>query len=264
MPGHHDGINDVAFFLLEEGALHGFIRSYICGHTTGGLRLVTMNKNAVNTRFFVSALCAASVALLTMGCGSQSSSGSDPLVQTESSPIEAPGRNVHLTVSGLRQQNSKTKEHRVCAIALNGEERLPKKQAKQAYETRLVCSSLQNEDGSTELVLKDVPYPTYIMAFHDENLNGIIDFATFDVLVLHREGPSEGVATVNFSDEKDWPKGLSRPLWIEQGTTAVNATLHYEDLPLLKTVKEGLWAFFFDLYKDWADELAGIDNGHLR
>jgi hypothetical protein len=166
---------------------------------------------------------------------------------------------LQLLVSGLREGRSKAAEHRICGFALNGLE-APWGDNKQSSQDRppMVCTSQRDSNGVATLELRDVPYPAYVFVFHDENLNGVLDFATFDIIIAKKTGPSEGVGILDFDSREPWP--FSRPLWVEQGLESRGAKIHYGDLPFESFVKETMWSIFFGLYMDWARDLNNPSN----
>jgi hypothetical protein len=168
------------------------------------------------------------------------------------------GRHLRLKVRGLSEGESQASEHRVCAYALGGLDAAPKPTQVQGQGPQLVCTSVRDADGVATIELKDVPYPCYVSVFHDENLNGILDFASFNIVLAKKEGPAEGVGTLVFDDKEPWP--FSRPVWVEQGWQNRDVTMHYADLPFTGLVKETAWKALFALYVSWAKDLNNPDN----
>jgi hypothetical protein len=163
------------------------------------------------------------------------------------------GRHLRLLVRGLKEEESKAADHRICAYAVGGLEAAPKPTKAQGQGQQLVCTSVRDADGVATIELKDVPYPCYVSVFHDENLNGILDFASFNIVLAKKEGPAEGVGTMVFDDKEPWP--FSRPVWVEQGWQNRDVTMHYGDLPFTALVKETAWKVLFELYVRLAKDL---------
>jgi len=141
------------------------------------------------------------------------------------------GRNVILNITGIDRSETKDGAHTICAIGLNGMEKITKEIA----DERLICADAPLGSSSATITLKNLPYPSYITIFHDENHNGILDFGTFDAFIAKTTTPVEGVGVIPTENETE---KFSHPIWPEIGTTQVNATMVYGDLPFWKFVKE--------------------------
>lgn len=163
------------------------------------------------------------------------------------------GRNLTLTVSGLDHSKTKSSPTTVCAIGLNGTERLTKEIA----EKRLICRNAAAKASEVSLPLTDLPYPAYITIFHDQNQNRILDFGSFNALVVKSQGPVEGIGVLPSSSENE---KFSNPTWVEIGEAKLTAKMIYGDLPFWKVVKEQSWQLFFNFYKDQAQKLDGRRN----
>ena len=175
--------------------------------------------------------------LLILGCRSV-----DSQAKKDSLAISGEtGRNVSLVVKGVDQGQSKDKLNNICAIGLSGSESM----SAEIAEKRLVCVSAKPDEKIVRLNLKDLPYPAYLTIFHDENGNGLLDFGSFDILVVKTEGPTEGIAAIDGNDEND---KFSQPIWPEIGDNYLTATLRYGDLPFWKFVKEQAWKSFYGWY----------------
>ena len=172
----------------------------------------------------------------------------------------ATGRHLVLHVKGLRESETKSNDgtHRICGFALNGLDSPMSTREAQLTLDQTVCTSARDAQGVATLALRDVPYPAYVTVFHDENGNGVLDFATFDIIIARRTGPAEGVGALLFTDKETWP--FSRPVWVELGEQTQDAQIYYGDLPFEATVKETLWQLFFGLYLRWGKELANPGN----
>jgi hypothetical protein len=183
--------------------------------------------------------------LFFAGCkkSQQSTVQTDPMNLTGDT-----GRNLTLEVSGLETKRSKTNEHRVCAFGLAGNETLKKGLTDQ----KLVCSSTLTSAGTVLVKLKHLPYPAYITLFHDENLNGVLDFASFNVVIARKDGPIEGVGHVEGVDLK---MKFSKPVWVEVGENQSRAYLNYENSPFWKYVSEQGWQYLYGWYLEKAFEV---------
>lgn len=155
------------------------------------------------------------------------------------------GRNLTIEVNGLRTSKSKSSKHTVCAIGLAGNEVL----SKEIVKDKLFCATGLDQNSKISVRLKDLPYPSYVTLFHDENNNKILDFAVLDLVVLKQKGPAEGVGVLDMEDKT---MKFSRPIWVEVGEQKTQATLTYEDMPFWKVVKSESWQMFFNWYNETA------------
>jgi hypothetical protein len=158
------------------------------------------------------------------------------------------GRHLTIEVLNFDKSRSKTSEHRVCAFGLAGNETFKKGQT----DKKLVCSSELTPNGTLVLKLKHLPYPAYITLFHDENLNGVLDFATFNVIVARKDGPIEGVGHLEGIDLK---MKFSKPVWVEVGENQTRAFVNYENSPFWKFVTEQGWQYLYGWYLEKAFEV---------
>lgn len=181
-----------------------------------------------------------------------------PTLNTDMQLTGMTGRHLTLRVRGIRPQESKGTEHRVCALALHGLESTKTNTEVLATQGRMTCHSEMDPDGVVVLNLYHLPYPAYITVFHDENSNSILDFASFDIVVAKKTGPSEGVGTIIEDDHQSWP--FSRPVWVEVGHETREALMHYGDLPFKAFVKEQIWSLLFGLYEQQAKKLNNPGN----
>jgi hypothetical protein len=189
------------------------------------------------------------LAIIFIGCqSSPSETKDDPLGLTGKT-----GRNLTINVSGVNLSKTKTGATTVCAIGLNGTEKLTKEIA----EKRLVCRNTEAKSSQVSIPLTDLPYPAYITIFHDQNQNRVLDFASFDAIVVKSQGPAEGLGVLPAESEQD---KFSNPTWVEVGDAKLDAKMIYGDLPFWKTVKEQSWQLFFSLYQDQAKKING-DKG---
>lgn len=181
-----------------------------------------------------------------VGCVKHSSSHvaqTDPL-----NLIGQTGRNLTITVDGLRKEKSENNVHTICGMGLAGNESSLTEFAKQ----KLVCESQVNSNEQIKIRLKDLPYPTYITLFHDQNNNRVLDFSELNVVLVHERGPAEGIGVLD--SDGDTPS-FSRPIWVEVGEQSAHANIVYEDSPLSNLVKKYAWGIFFSWYKDFAFKL---------
>jgi hypothetical protein len=163
------------------------------------------------------------------------------------------GRNLTLTVSGLNHSKTKSGPTTVCAIGLNGTEKLTKEIA----EKRLICRNAAAKSNEVTLSLTDLPYPAYITIFHDQNQNRILDFGSFNAVIVKSQGPVEGIGVLPSTSENE---KFSNPTWVDIGEAKLTAKMMYGDLPFWKVVKEQSWQLFFSFYKDQAEKLDGKKN----
>lgn len=157
----------------------------------------------------------------------------------------ATGRHLTIKVLGLEKKRSKSKEHRVCAIGLAGNEAFKKEK----IDEKLACSSVIHPDGTLTVQLRDLPYPAYITLFHDENLNSVLDFATFNIIIAKKQGPIEGTGTLQGADPE---MKFSRPIWVEVGNTQTNGYITYESSPVWKYITGEAWQYFYNWYLEKA------------
>lgn len=155
------------------------------------------------------------------------------------------GRNLTIQVFGLDKRKSKTNEHRICAFGLAGNEVYKKGN----IDKKLSCSSEMKNDGTVSVTLKHLPYPAYITLFHDENLNSVLDFATFDIVIAKKQGPIEGTGFLKGADTQ---QKYSRPIWVEVGESQTEGYLQYENSPFWKYVSERIWDYCYGWYLEKA------------
>jgi hypothetical protein len=151
------------------------------------------------------------------------------------------GRHLTLEIVDVNPSRSKTSEHRLCGIALAGDEVFNK----EAARTRLVCSSGISLNQTASLRLPDVPYPAYLTVFHDENLNGALDFTSFDIVIAKKTGPMEGIA--RFAEPSSQTP-YSKAVWAEVGENLEKLEMRYEYPPFWKVVSEQTWQYLYNLY----------------
>lgn len=151
-------------------------------------------------------------------------------------------RNVTLNISGIDRSETKEGAHTICAIGLNGMEKITKEIA----DERLVCVNAALSSSSATITLKDLSYPSYITIFHDENHNGTLDFGTFDAFIARTTTPVEGVGVIATENEHE---KFSHPVWAEIGTTEIDAKMFYGDLPFWKFAKEQAQSAFWNWAK---------------
>lgn len=168
------------------------------------------------------------------------------------------GRNITLDVEGIRPERSKEQKTQICGIGLAGNEPLNEEIVKK----RMVCASDDKKSDTVTLRLADLPQPSYITVFHDQNLNGTLDFATFDLIIVKKTGPAEGIAIIQSPDRSDDVK-LVLPLFLPVGETKMNVQMTYPDSPLwVKLIKELGWGVFHDYFVQWAHQLNNPRNKH--
>jgi hypothetical protein len=179
----------------------------------------------------------------------QSTKEDPPLVKGKT------GQNLVLEVKGLRPEKSKGKPVRVCGIGLAGDEPLSEEIAK----TRMVCANDETKSGTVTLRLIDLPHPAYITVFHDQNLNGVLDFSTFDLIIVKETGPAEGIGVVQTPDRRDDLK-LILPLFLPVGETKMDVQMTYPDSPFWELVKRIGWRLFHDYWVQWSKKLNNPGN----
>jgi hypothetical protein len=183
--------------------------------------------------------------LLIVGCKKNQQAS----VQTDAMNLTGDtGRNLTLEVLNIDKKRSKTSEHRVCAFGLAGNETFKKG----LTDKKLVCSSMSSADEKIVLKLKHLPYPAYITLFHDENLNSVLDFASFNIIVARKDGPIEGVGMLEGVDPQ---MKFSKPVWVEVGENQTRAYLNYENSPFWKFVTEQGWQYLYGWYLEKAFEV---------
>jgi hypothetical protein len=181
-------------------------------------------------------------ALFLVGCKKESVSK----LQTDSMNLTgATGRNLTITVYGLEKKRSKSDVHRACAIGLAGNETFKKEKVAE----KLACSTDLKADGTVTLELKNLPYPAYITLFHDENLNSVLDFATFNIVIAKKQGPIEGTGILKGADPE---MKYSRPIWVEVGNTQTDGYINYESSPFWKYISGEAWQYFYNWYLEKA------------
>ncbi|MEY4064159.1 MAG: hypothetical protein RIR26_367 [Pseudomonadota bacterium] len=151
------------------------------------------------------------------------------------------GRHLTLEVTNIAPARSKSNEHRICGLALAGDEAFHEESA----QKKIVCSTGINANQTATIRIENVPYPAYVTVFHDENLNGVLDFATFDILVAKKTGPIEGVA--RFTDPAERTP-YSKPVWAEVGENSEKLEMRYEKSPFWKFVSEQMWQYLYNMY----------------
>jgi len=167
-------------------------------------------------------------------------------LQTDSLNLTgATGRNLTIEVSDLNKSRSKGNEHRICAFSLAGNEAFKK----EILETRLVCESNVDENRVDRIQLKNLPYPAYITIFHDENLNSVLDFATFNIIIARKQGPIEGIAAIKDADNSI---KFSKPIWVEVGENQGRAHLVYDSAPFWQFIREQSWQYLYSWYLEKA------------
>lgn len=180
------------------------------------------------------------VFLFVLGCKSiESQTKVDPLAISGET-----GRDVNLLVKSIDPSKSKDNQPTICAIGLSGEESMNSEVA----EKRLVCANAKDGEKAVRLQLKDLPYPAYITVFHDQNHNRVLDFGSFDIMVVKTEGPVEGIGIIDDVEDKNNKDKFSMPIWAEIGDNYLTATITYGDLPFWKFVKEQAWNSFYGWY----------------
>jgi hypothetical protein len=152
-------------------------------------------------------------------------------------------------------EKSKGKPVRVCGIGLAGDEPLTEEIAK----TRMVCANDETKTGTVTLRLIDLPHPAYITVFHDQNLNGVLDFSTFDLIIVKETGPAEGIGVVQTPDRRDDLK-LILPLFLPVGETKMDVQMTYPDSPFWELVKRIGWRLFHDYWVQWSQKLNNPGN----
>lgn len=158
------------------------------------------------------------------------------------------GRNLILEVSGVQAGRSKSKSQSVCAIGVAGDESVKK----EMNSKRLVCTKEVSAAGEAFIKLTNLPYPAYIMIFHDENLNNLLDFATFNIIVARKDGPIEGVGKI--LDPNDEYK-FSRPIWVEVGESKQKAKMNYDVSPFWKFVSDQSWQYLYGKFLEQAQKI---------
>ncbi|MBM3383365.1 MAG: DUF2141 domain-containing protein [Betaproteobacteria bacterium] len=182
------------------------------------------------------------ILLLVLGCKNNKTAA----IQTDSMNLTgATGRNLTIQVFGLDKKRSKTNVHRVCAIGLAGNEAFKR----EAVIDKLACSREVKPDGTLSVELKNLPYPAYITLFHDENLNSVLDFATFNVVLAKKQGPMEGTGTLKDADPQT---KYSRPIWVEVGNNQTEGYIKYTLTPIWQFISEEAWQYFYNWYLEKA------------
>lgn len=170
-------------------------------------------------------------------------------VQTDSMNLTGDtGRHLTVEVFNLDKSRSKTAVHRVCAIGLAGDETFKK----HSPDRKLVCSNEITAAGSLLVKLRNLPYPAYISLFHDENLNEVLDFATFNIIIARKDGPIEGVGVL---EETDPQMKFSKPIWVEVGENQRRANMRYDVSPFWKFVSEESWQYLYVKFLEKAREI---------
>lgn len=157
----------------------------------------------------------------------------------------ATGRNLTIEVVDLNKSRSKGNEHRICAFGLAGNEAFKK----ELLQKRLVCESNVDENRAGRIQLKNLPYPAYITIFHDENLNSVLDFATFNIIIARKQGPVEGMAAIMDADDTF---SFSKPIWVEVGENQARAQLTYDSAPFWQFITEQSWKYLYSWYLEKA------------
>jgi hypothetical protein len=185
-------------------------------------------KNAV-------ALVAALPLLSATGCILNSESKpKDDLVMTPTPTVVSNVSNLTVEVKGIRAMAAASQ---LCysvddrnAVGLNSNSK-----------RNVKCVELAPQQTTVTLTEANVPNPSYVFVFHDENSNSKLDFTILNLVVDRRESIGEGYAFLEDPASTSDDLRIRRILFVAPGENRFSATLSYENTALEKFLVEKAW-----------------------
>jgi uncharacterized protein (DUF2141 family) len=105
----------------------------------------------------------------------------------------------------------------------------------------VTCMPLAAGQTTATFSATNVPNPSYVFVFHDENSNSKLDFTVLNIVVERREAIGEGYAFLEDPASRSDDLRIRRILFVAPGENQLSTTLSYENTALEKFLVEKAW-----------------------